>query len=51
MALGLSLDQVRDFSRHKSLNVLLTYRDRINNQQSTLAQAVASTAAGKGGAE
>jgi integrase/recombinase XerC len=52
VALGLSLDQVRDFSRHKSLNVLLTYRDRLTNQQSTLARAVArTTAAPLGSAE
>lgn len=43
VALGLSLDQVRDFSRHKTMNVLLTYRDQLSNQQSTLAQAVAAT--------
>src|SRR5262245_49175765 len=45
VGLGLSLDQVRDFSRHKTLNVLMTYRDRLANRQGTLAQAVADTTA------
>jgi integrase/recombinase XerC len=43
VALGLSLDQVRDFSRHKSIGVLMTYRDQLTNQQSTLANAVADS--------
>jgi integrase/recombinase XerC len=43
VSLGLSLDQVRDFSRHKTINVLLTYRDQLSNKQSTLADAVAAT--------
>jgi integrase/recombinase XerC len=43
VAMGLSLDQVRDFSGHKSINVLLTYRDKAANQQSTIANAVAKS--------
>jgi integrase/recombinase XerC len=43
VALGLSLDQVRDFSRHKTINMLLTYRDRVTNQQITLATVVSRT--------
>ena len=43
VAMGLSLDQVRDFSRHKNINTLLTYRDRASNKQGTIAQAVAES--------
>lgn len=42
VGLGLSLDQVRDFSRHKNINTLLIYRDRHSNNQSALATAVSS---------
>jgi integrase len=47
-ALGLSLDKVRAYSRHRGINTLLTYiddRDRDRNQRS-LADVVAGTLAG-----
>jgi integrase/recombinase XerC len=44
VALGLSLDQVRDFSRHKNINTLLIYRDKQTNMQPTLAAVVAASA-------
>jgi integrase/recombinase XerC len=44
VSMGLSLDQVRDFSRHKSINVLLTYRDKSASKQSAIASAVANAA-------
>lgn len=42
--LRLSLDQVRDFSRHKNVQTLMTYRDRAADKQADLAKAVAETA-------
>lgn len=38
---GLSLDQVRDFSRHKNISTLLIYRDQLTNEQGRLAELVA----------
>jgi hypothetical protein len=43
VAAGLSLDQVRDFSRHKTINILLEYRDRLMNAQPRLATLVAES--------
>jgi integrase/recombinase XerC len=43
VALGLSLDEVRDFSRHRNINTLLAYRDRTTNRQSALANAISRT--------
>ena len=39
--LGLTLDQAMDFSRHKRIDTLLIYRDRIDNVQGKLANAIA----------
>jgi len=44
VSMGLSLDKVRDFSRHKGIQTLMTYRDSLTNEQGNLANAVASTA-------
>jgi len=44
VAMGLSLDQVRDFSRHKNVQTLMVYRDATSDQQGNLANAVAETA-------
>lgn len=44
VGMGLSLDQVRDFSRHRNINTLLIYRDKQTNTQPTLAAAVAASA-------
>ena len=43
MGIGASLDEVRDFSRHRSIHTLLTYRDRLTNKQSQFAALVAGT--------
>lgn len=48
VAMGLSLDQVRDFSRHKNINTLLIYRDRASSKQGSLADAVAETVTTEG---
>lgn len=39
--MGLTLDQAMDFSRHKRVETLMVYRDRIDNVQGRLADAVA----------
>ena len=39
--MGLTLDQAMDFSRHKRVETLMVYRDRIDNVQGKLADAVA----------
>ena len=41
-AAGIGIEEVLDFSRHKSLAVLMRYRDRERNVQGTLAALVAS---------
>ncbi len=38
---GISLDEVRQFSRHKNINTLLVYRDRVRDVQGQLATLVA----------
>lgn len=40
---GVSLDEVRQFSRHKHINTLLVYRDRVREVQGQLAALVAGT--------
>jgi integrase/recombinase XerC len=40
---GLSIDLVRQFSRHKSIGTLLIYRDVHENKQGQLAEYVAAT--------
>ena len=40
---GVSLDEVRQFSRHKNINTLLVYRDRVRDVQGQLASLVAGT--------
>ena len=44
VGMGLSLDKVRDFSRHKNIGTLMVYRDNMTNEQGNLAAAVADTA-------
>jgi len=44
IGMGLSLDKVRDFSRHKNIGTLMVYRDNMTNEQGNLAAAVAGTA-------
>ena len=44
VGMGLSLDKVRDFSRHKGIQTLMTHRDNMTNEQGNLANAVAATA-------
>jgi len=39
----LTLDEVRQFSRHKNINTLLVYRDRVRDVQGQLAALVADT--------
>jgi integrase/recombinase XerC len=41
--LGLGLEEVMDFSRHKSVEVLMVYRDRERNVQGQLANMVADS--------
>ena len=43
---GISLDEIRQFSRHKNINTLLVYRDRSRNVQGQLAALVADTVEG-----
>lgn len=43
VGMGLSIDKVRDFSRHKGIQTLMTYRDNLTNEQGNLASAVAAT--------
>ena len=38
---GVSLDEVRQFSRHKNINTLLVYPDRVRDVQGQLAALVA----------
>ena len=45
-AAGISLDEIRQFSRHKTINTLLVYRDRVRNVQGQLSSLVADTVAG-----
>ncbi len=45
-AAGISLDEIRQFSRHKNINTLLVYRDRVRNVQGQLASLVADTVTG-----
>ena len=40
---GVTLDEVRQFSRHKNINTLLVYRDRVRDVQGKLAALVAGT--------
>ncbi len=40
---GVTLDEVRQFSRHKNINTLLVYRDRVRDVQGQLAALVAET--------
>jgi len=40
---GLSIDVVRQFSRHKSIGTLLVYRDQHENKQRQLAEWVSAT--------
>ena len=40
---GVTLDEVRQFSRHKNINTLLVYRDRVRDVQGQLAALVAGT--------
>ena len=40
---GVTLDEVRQFSRHKNINTLLVYRDRVRDVQGRLAALVAGT--------
>ena len=40
---GVTLDEVRQFSRHKNINTLLVYRDRVRHVQGQLASLVAGT--------
>ena len=40
---GVTLDEVRQFSRHKNINTLLVYRDRVRDVQGQLAALVADT--------
>ncbi len=40
---GVTLDEVRQFSRHKNINTLLVYRDRVRDVQGQLAAMVADT--------
>ncbi len=40
---GVTLDEVRQFSRHKNINTLLVYRDRVRDVQGQLASLVART--------
>jgi len=47
VGMGLSLDKVRDFSRHKNIGTLMIYRDNMTNEQANLATAVAGTATTK----
>ncbi len=43
---GVTLDEVRQFSRHKNINTLLVYRDRVRDVQGQLAALVAGTVEG-----
>lgn len=45
-AAGIGIEEVLDFSRHKSLAVLMRYRDRERNVQGKLAALIASTPSG-----
>ncbi|MDE0831487.1 MAG: tyrosine-type recombinase/integrase [Vicinamibacterales bacterium] len=40
---GVTLDEVRQLSRHKNINTLLDYRDRVRDVQGQLASLVAGT--------
>ena len=43
---GVTLDEVRQFSRHKNINTLQVYRDRVRDVQGQLAVLVADTVDG-----
>ena len=40
---GVTLDDVRQFTRHKNINTLLVYRDRVRDVQGQLAALVAGS--------
>jgi len=44
VGIGLILDKLRVFIRHKNISTLMVYRDNMTNEQGNLAAAVAGTA-------